>query len=428
MEFNNSGEVPINAFKLLGASTKRDDDTKIGFFGTGLKYAVAVLLREGIDFKVYSGLKEVEFKIRKTNFGKVKVGVITVNNEKTSMTTDAGINWEPWFAIREIYSNALDEGGTMELAEGVNPEAGTTKIYVKMDNKLGGITRDWQNFFSTKRTALDEFEVEHIGYRILEKRNDNKGLTVFRKGIRTYVNEHKQSLFDYDTTDLRINESRVAEASWEAYQRAAEALAQTSSLEVIKKFKATWAHGKYIEHDSSFWSYLFDWTSGIKFSDTWITGLEKHRLVPLEQSGFYGITPNTIGLPQTMLEYLYATFGDRLTIEGLSKTHYIKTGDYPAEFDKAFKILNAAGYELDKDDIIVGKFRDPSVLGMADDTDKKIVLSRLALDYNESDKLAILLEEAIHLKTGYSDRTTEFQSFVLSKYADELAIKHKGIA
>jgi len=60
----NKGEIPINSFVLMGATTKRDDSTKIGHFGSGLKYAIAVLMREKIPFRVFSGEKEVKFTTR----------------------------------------------------------------------------------------------------------------------------------------------------------------------------------------------------------------------------------------------------------------------------------------------------------------------------------------------------------------------------
>ena len=55
LSITNKGEMQQEAMTLLGASTKRGDDTKIGFFGSGLKYALAVMIREGIEFHIYSG-------------------------------------------------------------------------------------------------------------------------------------------------------------------------------------------------------------------------------------------------------------------------------------------------------------------------------------------------------------------------------------
>ena len=37
LKISNKGEIDPNAFRLRGASTKRNDEMKIGFFGIGLK-------------------------------------------------------------------------------------------------------------------------------------------------------------------------------------------------------------------------------------------------------------------------------------------------------------------------------------------------------------------------------------------------------
>ena len=57
----NEGEIEINSFELIGASTKREDDTKIGFFGSGLKYSIAYMMRKNISFRVFSGRTELIF-------------------------------------------------------------------------------------------------------------------------------------------------------------------------------------------------------------------------------------------------------------------------------------------------------------------------------------------------------------------------------
>ena len=46
----NKGIIVEEAITLLGASSKRDDDSKIGYFGSGLKYALACFLRNNRKF------------------------------------------------------------------------------------------------------------------------------------------------------------------------------------------------------------------------------------------------------------------------------------------------------------------------------------------------------------------------------------------
>lgn len=224
--FENKGEVPVNAFKLLGASTKRGDASKIGYFGSGLKYALAVLLREGIDFKIYSGAKEVKIGLRKTSFGDQKIDVMTVNGEKTSITVDAGIDWEPWFAIREIYSNTMDENGSMGLNKPIEAAAGTTKIFVDAsDEKLKFIFQNWPAYFTQNRQPV----LDNAYGRIYDKLPTVPNYIVFRKGIRAYENR-KHSVFDYDLHALDINESRVAKYSWQVMERCSDLLASALSL------------------------------------------------------------------------------------------------------------------------------------------------------------------------------------------------------
>lgn len=424
MEFANPGEVPLNAFKLLGASTKRNVDGKIGYFGTGLKYAVALMLREGIDFKAFIGDKEVKFGVRNSDFGGVKVGVITVNNEKTSMTTDAGINWQPWFAIREIYSNALDEGGSMEITDNIAPEAGKTKIYVEMSDKLGDISRNWQSYFTMKREALEEIKVGDNWYRILPKREGETQFTLFRRGIRVAKAGNIDSLFDYDVSKVSINESRVVEHDWEGRQRAAEALAQATDPTIISMFVKSWTQ-PLLEHEDRFWYYLFDDTwvfnASNSFSNTWLEVLKPYRLVPSNMTGFYGVTKKTIGLPEKLLERLYKQFGDDLTIEGKSKQHYMVVSEvFPEQFEQVYALLSAAGFGFEKSLIKVGKFRDYDVKGAWDRDAGIIVLAEDTVNWSENQKAELLLEEILHAESGYSDNTREFEGFILGKLTDRI--------
>lgn len=407
IEFANKGEVPINAFKLLGASSKRNDSTKIGYFGTGLKYALAVLLREEIPFKVYSGEKEVKIGTRKTKFLDQEINVITVNGEKTSITIEAGINWEPWFAIREIYSNNLDEGGSMKPFQQMKPETGTTKIYVGINEKVQNFTENWAQYFSNTRTVL----FENKDYKILQKA-DKDFLTVFRRGICTYQNR-KTSLFDYDVNSLGINESRVAEHDYEARQRCAEALACCTSIEVLEQFRDCDVE-KFAEKDSDWWAYVFDWFNcEYRFSDTWFEVFKDHRIVPTEYGGFYGMTENSVALPERLCKKLYERFGDKLQIMGATKEAYIILDKKSTDVvQPAMKQLEKVGFGYPMEKVRWAKFKDEGVLGLADGG---LVLLSEKLDSiaYSNDILEVLFEEVAHVKSGKSDNTRAFQDYII---------------
>src|ERR1700733_10667999 len=88
------GIIDPKAFHFIDASTKRDDKTKIGFFGSGLKYSLAYLLRNKINFRVFSDFKEFSFTTEATPFrGDKWFDVICIDGIPTSLTTEMGIDW-----------------------------------------------------------------------------------------------------------------------------------------------------------------------------------------------------------------------------------------------------------------------------------------------------------------------------------------------
>ena len=404
LEFSNKGEVPVNAFKLLGASTKRGDSSKIGYFGTGLKYALAVLLREGIEFKIFSGSKEVKIGTRQTKFFDKKVTVITVNGEKTSITIEAGINWETWFAIREIYSNTIDEDGSMNIADSLDATAGYTKIFVEQTDKLKDLNENWSNYFSNTRSVISGNDK----YKVLQK-TDKNNLVVFRKGIQAYSSRFT-SLFDYDVTQLKINESRVAQHDFEARQRCAEALALCDDKTALEHFAN--AAQDVAEKDPNFWTYLFDDSYG-KFSETWKEVFADKRIVPTEYSGFYGMTASSVALPEKLCKLLYAQFKDELQISGATKENYIIVSEDTEFCRPAMAKLEQVGFGWPLDKVKIAKFKDDGLLGLADNG--LVILSEKVKTPAYSGKLLeILFEEIAHNKSGYSDHTREFQDYIIA--------------
>lgn len=408
MQFTNKGEVPINAFKLLGASNKRGDDSKIGFFGTGLKYALAVLLREGVGFRVFSGEKEVKIGTRTTDFLGQKVRVVTVNGEKTSITVDAGIDWEGWFAIREIYSNALDEGGTVDVANEVKGEAGYTKIYVAMQGgKLGDVFSNWQKYFASKRK-----EVWGDTSRILPKMPGNSSLLAYRKGILAYEQRqfYERSLYDYDLHLLEINESRVAKYTFQVYQLASALVAASANPDVIKSVLGMMYdkdRSDYIEWQNEFWEY-----TPATFTPLWLELIDDRELVSADYAGRFEIGNNHIVLPDRLIKKLRDFFGKSIKIAGeANNASYIEeeNADAKKAVDASLKRLKDLGYDYNGEYKIV-VFKDHNTFGQYENG--KIMVSKSATQLSENDLDLVLLEEITHHQTGYNDNTRELQTYL----------------
>lgn len=102
--FKNPGHIDPVSITTFGISAK-DTESAIGMFGTGLKYAVAVLLRNGYKITIYSGDKTYEFDVANNDVRNKTFNHVTMNGEFISFTTELGKFWEPWMAVRELVCN-----------------------------------------------------------------------------------------------------------------------------------------------------------------------------------------------------------------------------------------------------------------------------------------------------------------------------------
>src|SRR5438874_563649 len=101
--FTNPGTLEIELVKLLGVSVKEGTDP-IGFFGTGLKYAMATALRLGGRMIIITGGETYEVGGKPIRLRDKEFVQVTLNGEELGFTTELGKQWEPWMVVRELYS------------------------------------------------------------------------------------------------------------------------------------------------------------------------------------------------------------------------------------------------------------------------------------------------------------------------------------
>ena len=149
---SNNGLIEKEDLFLIGSSTKRNQSGKIGMFGSGWKYALSWLIRNDVSPKIFSGLKEIKVDYTVVLHRDNPVKVITVDGEKTSITTSMGPKWNGWMALREIVSNAIDEGG-FNMTTILNPkelnnlDENSTVIYIPINFELSEVLRNFNNYF-----------------------------------------------------------------------------------------------------------------------------------------------------------------------------------------------------------------------------------------------------------------------------------------
>jgi hypothetical protein len=122
----------------FGANVKASTDS-IGTFGTGLKYSIATVVRNGGELVIKSGPTVYTFAlapatIRGKHFDFITMTTTEPDGQSTAQTlaftTELGKNWKPWMVYRELWSNCMDEGGKVDTSS-IPHTADTTTITVR---------------------------------------------------------------------------------------------------------------------------------------------------------------------------------------------------------------------------------------------------------------------------------------------------------
>jgi hypothetical protein len=404
LQISNENEINYKAFTLVGASTKTGNNS-IGQFGTGNKYALAYLLRNNHKVKIFSGETEIPISTKESAFGDQVFNVIYINNEATSITTKMGKEWKLWQAIREFYSNALDEGDAeMCCTNKIKGVEGRTNIYISLtDELLDMTTKNFHLYFADESQAI--YENEH------GKIYENNGNTVvYRKGIKCFET-NKNSLYSYDIPNVEINESRVAKYSWYVSRDIWKIILTCTNKSIIKNI-LTNLIGNNIEFE-------FESSYGIKISKEFIEVCNEINVQPAGLISLLSV--NEVSGYTFLPENLYSHISSKLiNSEGLKDLRFnqdrgvqYKIIEKPNQLQMN-TIHSAENFLAECDlpceyDIIVAKFSDSKILGCADKDGDYIVLSEKGLERGVHDVVNTILEEYIHLKYDVRDCTREFQ-------------------
>lgn len=424
LKISNKGKIDLLSLTLLGASSKRGDNTKIGMYGSGNKYALAYLLRNNYEVSIYSGKEEIKLSTEKVSMRDKDFNCILVNGEKTSITTEFGKDWQLWQALREIYCNALDEGGSkMEFVSGIDPNEDETHFYIKNENEIGSFVANFDKYFASNRRILFECPIG----RVLEKKTLGP-LVLYRKGIKCFETD-QMSVYDYDINHIDIDEDRMVKYSWYVNSTIWNLIYSSTNKEVIKNILASCYDSKYVEYSTGEYSS----PDGSNMSEEFKEVLRSLKLAPASLSGMlssdeYGET--TI-LPLKVFKHA-STVVDNNSLAQKFKVYnnafYIEVVLAPlheATLNKAKHFFTECNYEgVFNYPIVCARFDDKSVRGFADMKEQQIVISELALESGVQSTIDVLIEEYIHLKYDVKDETRSFQDAVISEIINVLKIKN----
>lgn len=416
IEISNKGEIELGGLHLIGVSSKRGDESKIGFFGSGNKYAIATLLRAKIPFKIYSGTKQIKITTEQVLFRGKMYHQILINGEKTSLTTDMGPDWENWFAIREMYCNAQDEGeATMVVAKTPKGKTGETKVFIQLTDEL-------EQFFSVineyilidKSDMLAEAKTHYGKVSVYPKRQDREEIVCYRKGIRIFPKNTKKSLFKYDFDKIQINESRMYMYEHEVRERIASFLAVTESQSIIQHYLHAWK-GTYEE--GAEWQYVHD-----DLSNGWYELVRERRIWPESSALIAGDAEsksNSYIVPDKLAEKIAKQFSDVQVIgytRGKEYTELKPTKEEQTKIDTALTQLRSIGYDVTSH-IVLCETKLNDVVAWYERDNNTIYLTRKhlgSLSYLKN----TLLEEHFHM-LGHEDGQRAFVSFLIDEIIKE---------
>lgn len=447
IEISSQGLINQRFFTLLGASTKRGED-KIGFFGSGLKYSLAYLLRNDIEFHIFIGEREVLFSVERVEEEGKTFDIICVNGKQSDITTDFGPKWKAWMVVRELYSNAVDEGDhKMDIVETPAPKENRTTVYIKLEKDFELIYEKFDDYFSMNKEVVlvkkqklgwcSSFEgsEDDVEVKILKK-HETKGLRIYRKGICVHESLIP-SLYDYDVSRADINEERLASDMWELTKACVSALINTPLFLDIKyeTLFPFYDADKIWEHIQISTSNFY--SDKVAF-DHLVEAIGDKRTAPIEAYTFYSDYENLYWLPLPLVTLLTNKYGVMSVIENNPSKLFKKPSQQEFSTFNHSYLLDAIDllkklildYELEQLDLNVELviFKDEQILGTINRDENIIYMSVKLRDPREI--LMVLIEEYLHLVSGYGDRTREFQMQMLeiiTKIAEKNGLVQKRV-
>ena len=417
----NKGEINAEALILMGGSSKTQKEGFIGKWGSGNKYSIATLLRNNINFKIFSGDREIKIETEKVDFRGISLEKIIIDNRETSLTTNMGHDWLTWFAIREMLSNSIDEGehNIVMSTDEVNSRSGYTRIYIEHNLEIQNVIDEWDNYFTSDRV---DTIYEKGQDRIFPNLHKEEYILMFRKGIRCYEGAVK-SLYHYDLSKFEINESRVISNDYSAKRDITVFLNNCSNETVILNILKNAAKGKYYEGNLSWES----WMLPLRLSETWKTVIGDHRIIPYEMGGWFegeALKYPCYFVQLELAKRIKKSFPE-IVVYGVLEDGEKTVLKHEVELDKRKQFLlnecnrffNEAGYSVEYP-IKVVRFNDYDNLGLAED--KTIYLSEKLFDMGKREIAITIIEENEHLKSGYKDETRAFQQHIFNLFISQI--------
>lgn len=383
--FMNNGYFDMRAMLTFGVSAKSNSDA-IGYFGTGFKYAMAIILRLGgsvsLKTKNPNGTVEsYEFIAKKESIREQEFDIVYLKNcadgsiREAGFTTRLGINWKPWMAYRELFCNAKDEGGL--TSDNINNGEYETVIGVNCHEIWEAHGNSHEYILSDDARVLFSGEQCDI--------ISGKSNFIYYRGIA--VLQAEQSNFSYNIkTPVSLTEDRTVANQYQVRWPIQKAIQACDDESIIR---ACVVSGDHFEAKNGFDA---DWKCSQAFLEV-CSQMQKTTDRGICESARIVLTKNVI----TMKEFddFSLTKVQLMALEKAKKFLFkmdVNVDDYP------IRTVNGLGQ---------------GVMGRA--LDGVIFLSEIPFNMGVKQLASTLLEEWVHNKTGAKDFDRVMQSWLFDK-------------
>lgn len=366
--FHNQGEIDIRGATVAGLSAK-DGDTPIGFFGTGLKYSIACILRWGGEITIYSGTTAHVFTSETVEFRGKQFDQICHNGQHLGFTTEYGKNWEPWQVFRELYANARDEGGSVSNV--MQPVAAGSTLIVVDCAKL-------QAEYTNRDTIILP-EMEYAHSNSTGRVASSPSSYIYYRGVR--VMKFSCALTYNIIESLDLTEDRTVTYLWSLQDRIGALIQALPSEELV--LSALTAHKDQFESD------LGDFRPYLETSPAFIAVAKR----------LYKQDPRRWDVLKRIIE--------KHAAELLAPTLITLSPLRQKMLDRASAFCERMGYEISWP-IHVADL-GASYLGQWNQATGTIYLSPVVFDQGTKQLVSTLYEELTHAHTGKTDCNYDMQ-------------------
>lgn len=380
--FANKEPIDLDLISIMGASVK-NSSSAIGYFGTGLKYAIAVCIRHDCSITLIREGVKYSFRKVKKIVRDTELELIYMNDIQLPFTSDYGKNWELWMAFRELYSNVLDEGGEAYL----NPSAG---LINSMGTAISVEGEEFEKIYLKKDKYF--LQKNRIPLVSLPKYNleiyEGETNSVFLKGVRVHTSPRKYA-FTYNILGgVNLTEDRsLPFYAGQAIIRNAFPYLPVNIIEEILRADKDSNEQINFDYDSVY--FLED-----AETETFFELVEKHS--------------SNIYLNKSLVQELYARKRRSRKFVYFEPDAFQKSMLF-----KAFELLNFMGIDMSTESIKYVETLGTGVHGLA--SLGNIFIPRVTFDKGVLYLASTLYEEYLHINNDLVDESRPMQNFLFDK-------------